>query len=1100
VLLLCCLEFLFTRRSAALPAAILSWHALTFSVPALQAVTDGRRAMLQEWDALAYQRIAGKAWLVAWLPLMLTLLLLGLLAMRARVRAATEAVQSAGARAHPALRDRSAARMERAVRTSDALAAADLCGSLAHTLEVAAPLLLPVLPPLNSAAPVMGVGVAIGLLLAFYPLLFLVNLRLRARHRTVGEALCTPYGRLFPWAVRLLLATALGLRLWLCWMLPPSYRLVLGLALQTCSALATLFMLQCIKRASRSQLRMLHRTLRGGAYHPVPARLHSVLRQRDAADIEAMLRGCNVRIKGAVMRRRLSRRQRCLAGAGRWASWARGTRLGGWVARLGASALRLLSLARVCCPAPSWAERTAPAAVGRRSPPKRTSAVPVSVALSWRGSQTALSADSPHNDGPDASSLLQRLSRRVRGTVSSLAAAADGDEWSVSTSTQHAATIQLSPDFSCILISPPSRAGSSRVLHRGHELMPMRLESAAAVSQLDLAPGALSITFRRAGSTPAFVSVLRFNRAADAQPWLALAKLLAAPPEALPRRWRALYFRSFAASCAEPALGLAVPAELDAFLRRLNIEPQVALAHGTREAVQPLGSHATFARVCTLLRPLVTCRPLDDQMRALGAGAGADGGGLTRDTFLRLMRSLRRPGPADARKDAEASDIRRRRWDVAPVDDEDSVRSHSSADALPSSGSALRRRRACCAERPASSPGSRPRRPDNEWAYFGLGEAAILKIISTRAEVDLGHNPSPVAPPGRAPWSISTASGPVSDGPSDRRSVDSPYRLREGDTAAAALPVAPTATASPHRPPACIEHRAPASPHHPPACIELSSPRGGGRRFAQLTEALLAKLSGVSGSMTCAGYDAPPPAPASSGGGLGRLKPPAPPAGAAAAAQWRALCASVSPRTRRPPGRGPSSPLQTRSDAERGNSPSAKASPWANTRRGGGAGGVAPGSVAIRRARDDSHGPAAVGMLTAMHSIRWRLRPGHASEPGTGRDRASRGSLGAHSPHTATSGPPPASRGGTQGTHADEEAEARTAFAAHASRVHGTLRIPRDELLGVVADPQLNGAMHPRESRVWQDMRQPLAHYLIFSSHNTCANANILPRNLTSLP
>lgn len=345
----------------------------------------------------------------------------------------------------------------------------------------------------------------------------------------------------------------------------------------------------------------------------------------------------------------------------------------------------------------------------------------------------------------------------LRGTVSSLAAA-DGDEWSVSTSTQHAATIQLSPDFSCIQVAPRSvrRAGSSR----GHELMPMRLESAAAVSLLHHTPNEISIAFRRAGSTPSFVTILRFNRAADAQPWCALTKLLAAPPEALPRRWRGLYFRSFAASCATPALGLAVPAELDAFLKRLNIEPQAALSlseqAGARaaELVQP---HATFAQVCTLLRPLVTCRVLDDQVRALGRLTGVDvADSIPRDAFLRLMRALRRPGPADVRKDTEAADGRRRRWEAEPFHEEDWLPPHTVADGQPSRWSVLRRRRAICAEAAAAS-GSRAGRPDGQWACFGLGEEAILKIISDRGEtaggvVDIGHNASPVREhPGRAP-------------------------------------------------------------------------------------------------------------------------------------------------------------------------------------------------------------------------------------------------------------------------------------------------------------------------------------------------------------
>eukprot|EP00962_Isochrysis_galbana_P046856 scaffold18980_cov163-Isochrysis_galbana.AAC.1 len=44
MLLVCCAEFLATRRSTALPAAILVWHALTFSVPALLPLPIGEPA------------------------------------------------------------------------------------------------------------------------------------------------------------------------------------------------------------------------------------------------------------------------------------------------------------------------------------------------------------------------------------------------------------------------------------------------------------------------------------------------------------------------------------------------------------------------------------------------------------------------------------------------------------------------------------------------------------------------------------------------------------------------------------------------------------------------------------------------------------------------------------------------------------------------------------------------------------------------------------------------------------------------------------------------------------------------------------------------
>eukprot|EP00962_Isochrysis_galbana_P021057 scaffold6195_cov170-Isochrysis_galbana.AAC.1 len=48
--------------------------------------------------------------------------------------------------------------MERAVRTSDALAAADLCGCLAHTLELAAPLVLPAARASRAAQAPLGIS------------------------------------------------------------------------------------------------------------------------------------------------------------------------------------------------------------------------------------------------------------------------------------------------------------------------------------------------------------------------------------------------------------------------------------------------------------------------------------------------------------------------------------------------------------------------------------------------------------------------------------------------------------------------------------------------------------------------------------------------------------------------------------------------------------------------------------------------------------------------------------------------------------------------------------------------------------------------------
>lgn len=110
--------------------------------------------------------------------------------------------------------------------------------------------------------------------------------------------------------------------------------------------------------------------------------------------------------------------------------------------------------------------------------------------------------------------------------------------------------------------------------------MPFRLESASRVTSALATPGTTSprvaISFRQSGQLPSFTALLEFSKPAEAAPWLALGRLLEAPPDVLPRRWRALYLRAFTASCSQPALGLVVPVELDAFLRRLNLDPQAA--------------------------------------------------------------------------------------------------------------------------------------------------------------------------------------------------------------------------------------------------------------------------------------------------------------------------------------------------------------------------------------------------------------------------------------------------------------------------------------------------------------------------------------------
>jgi len=607
-LLVGCLEFIATRRSAALPTALVIWHLLAFSLPALRTVSEWLRlSYILEWDELAYVAIVAAdeppAWLVAWMPLLLCLTLLALLLVRARVRAVTNAVRRAERRngsspGGPEARSAPALRMRRAIHMSDALATADLCGALLYMLELVAPLFITTLPQHDSTAPVAGIALSATLLACYYPLLLLWNVRLRDGGLAdswfaLGGRWCLPHAPFFSWAILLLLGSALAARVSLLWLLPLSYHLTLGIAFQAVSALATLRMARSVNQASRSQLRVLHRTLRGGGFHAVPPRLQSVLKQRDATDIEAMLRGCHVRVKGVATRRKPSRWQRGILRFRRCIAWCANTAVGRRMGLWTENAWRLGSLALCCCPnacgrAGANEDQRAsigllpgggvPTGVGR----PRAPAPPALQSKSPRAFGSARSIWTLSSNGSSTTTLhklsglprggLARLRRRFRRLT--LATSDMGADWAVSKSTQHSAMIQLSPDFASIDISHPS---GSRVMHRGHELVPFRIESAASVSRVAHSPNTICITFRQSGPAPPFVAILKFSRASDAAPWLAIAKLLQAPPEALPRRWRALYFRAFSASCAAPSLGLAVPTELDAFLRRLNLEPQVAL-------------------------------------------------------------------------------------------------------------------------------------------------------------------------------------------------------------------------------------------------------------------------------------------------------------------------------------------------------------------------------------------------------------------------------------------------------------------------------------------------------------------------------------------
>ena len=153
--------------------------------------------------------------------------------------------------------------------------------------------------------------------------------------------------------------------------------------------------------------------------------------------------------------------------------------------------------------------------------------------------------------------------------------------------------------------------------------------------------------------------------------------------------------------------------------------------------------------------------------------------------------------------------------------------------------------------------------------------------------------------------------------------------------------------------------------------------------------------------------------------------------------------------------------------------------------------GLSAGVGAYRSAKaaKPGLGPATQGVfgaVTIMSSICSRMRCASAAAAAAP-DRNSDVHSGAGSCDSKVTTVPRAETKASRSKRAEyaADAEAREAFAAHSSRVRGSLRMPRDELLGVVADPELNGAVHPRESRVWHDMKLPLAHYLIFSSHNT---------------
>ena len=130
---------------------------------------------------------------------------------------------------------------------------------------------------------------------------------------------------------------------------------------------------------------------------------------------------------------------------------------------------------------------------------------------------------------------------------------------------------------------------------------------------------------------------------------------------------------------------------------------------------------------------------------------------------------------------------------------------------------------------------------------------------------------------------------------------------------------------------------------------------------------------------------------------------------------------------------------------------------------------------------DGGRAQALFGAVTAIQSFRSRIRVSQLSpEQARGSDTGSALSAHGHRRARPRGQATAVARAGQEG-----DAEARAAFEAYATRVNGALRLSRDELLGVVSDPELNGAVHPRESAVWHDMTQPLSSYLIFTSHNT---------------
>jgi len=565
----------------------------------------------------------------------------------------------------------STVRMKRAIRTSDALAAADFCSAVTACFTAAAPLLLPQLPSLRCEQSLYspshecpdggraGVGLSLALVLAYYPLLLLLNARLRGGFG--GARRPMPFGRV---AVAVALLAALGARASLLVLLPVTLLNVLSTVLQALSAAATLHMFRSVRAASRSQLRVL-RNIRNGTFHPVPLRFQSVLRVKDASDIEALLRGCTaVRVDGVVVRRVPTRRERAAASCARVRARLGQSACGGWLlrvpARVGEALLSALGCLCCCCPTPVRATaRAARSSLGR---------------LLGGGRPAPRGGDSFHSSVDSEQGLGSSSEGRRRG-------AAKPSELSILPSSERQVLVQLSSDLATINICCPSghRAGA-RLLRDGHEVaapLPGSPRRGATQSHRRSTGHAASLA---GDALPARVRLARHECARHARhhqpsrrnllPPVGPAPLLHRAPRVLQAgRGRAVARAGQAARGAARRAAAAVARPLPARLHRL-VQParprprragragrlpppaqprpaggsaaalgaarphagardtstrprpaQVVLSHehDQRGAEQPpLSALVGFTRACSLLRPVARCRRLDDELKSLG--------------------------------------------------------------------------------------------------------------------------------------------------------------------------------------------------------------------------------------------------------------------------------------------------------------------------------------------------------------------------------------------------------------------------------------------------------------------------------------------------